>query len=187
MADETNEMHEVEVVLADEFGRSLPCLVEQTIPIEERDYLLLIPVDAPIEIFMWQADPDSADEDEVLVDVDEADIDALFQTARAVLAEQDLILHRTALTLTAAGDLPEPSDEDCFTLEVDEGPDSQTEEFQILATFFQDDQEYTLCTPLEPLLFFAREVTEGKIELVSPEEFQQIRSQIEDKLFDVLD
>ncbi|WP_346290407.1 DUF3727 domain-containing protein [Sphaerothrix gracilis] len=187
MADEANEMQEAEVILTDAAGRSLPCFIEQTIPVEDQEYLLLIPADAPIEIFMWQADPDSDDEDEVLVDIDEADIDALFPTARAVLAEQDLILQRTALTLTAAGELPEPNDEDCFTLEVDEEPEPQTEEFQILTTFFHEDQEYTLCTPLEPLLFFAKENAKGEIELVSPEEFQQVRLQIEDKLFDVLD
>ncbi|NEQ29869.1 MAG: DUF1292 domain-containing protein, partial [Leptolyngbya sp. SIO4C5] len=89
MADEANEMQEAEVILTDAAGRSLPCFIEQTIPVEDQEYLLLIPADAPIEIFMWQADPDSDDEDEVLVDIDEADIDALFPTARAVLLSQD--------------------------------------------------------------------------------------------------
>ncbi|PSN14254.1 DUF3727 domain-containing protein, partial [filamentous cyanobacterium CCP5] len=43
------------------------------------------------------------------------------------------------------------------------------------------------CTPLNPLLIFARRTPEGNLELVTPEEFQQLRSGLEEKLFDVLE
>lgn len=176
------------VLLRDGTGRSLACFVEQTLDVDGDDYLLLLPVDSPIEIFVWQSEED--DEEEVLVDVDDADIEVIFPTAKAVLEEHNLALQRSAHTLTASGELPEPKEEDCFTLEVEEDPsgeDLQDEEFQILATFFHEDEEFTICTPLEPLLFFARLNAQGEPELVPPEDFQRLRSQLSDQLFDMLD
>lgn len=183
------------VTLSDEEGRKLPCYVEKTLDVDGVDFLLLLPVDLPIEVFVWQsADEDGSgngageNDEEVLVDVEDEDIDALFPSARAVLAELDLLLERSAHTLTAAGDLPEADDEDCFSLEIsEEDGELMTEDFQMLATFFHDDSQYTLCTPLEPLLFFATRQSDGSVELVDPDDFQKMRSQLEDKLFDVLD
>ncbi|MEL6159106.1 MAG: DUF3727 domain-containing protein [Cyanobacteria bacterium J06623_5] len=181
------------VNLTDEDGRQLACYVEKSIDLEGEEFLLLLPVNLPIEIFVWEADEDADDAEEegaeILVDVEEEDIDALFPSARAVLAELDLILERSAHTLTAAGDLPEADEEDCFSLDISAEGDEHpvTEEFQMLATFFHKDNQYTLCTPLDPLLFFATRQPDGSVELVDPEDFQEMRSQLEDKLFDVLD
>ena len=108
--------------------------------------------------------------------------------ARAGLAELDLLLERSAHTLTAEGDLPEADEEDCFSLEISEGEDPPiTEEFQLLANFFHEKAQYSLCTPIEPLLFFARRDADGSVALVEPDDFQKMRSQLEDNLFDVLD
>jgi hypothetical protein len=180
------------VTLTDEDGRQLPCYVENTLDIDGEEYLLLLPVNLPIEVFVWQSAEEGGDEDEeveILVDVEDEEIDALFPSARAVLAELDLLLERSAHTLTAAGDLPEADEDDCFSLEIGDEDDSEmtTEEFQMLATFFHNDAQYTLCTPLDPLLFFAHRQADGELALVEPEKFQQMRSQLEDKLFDVLD
>lgn len=181
------------VTLTDEEHRQLPCYVEKTMDVEGEEFLLLLPVNLPIEVFVWQSAAeagmeDDGDEGEVLVDVEDEDIDALFPSARAVLAELDLLLERSAHTLTAAGDLPEADEEDCFSLEIDEeGSEPMTEEFQLLATFFHEGSQYSLCTPIEPLMFFARREADGSVELVEPEEFQKMRSQLEDKLFDVLE
>ncbi|MFK8183107.1 MAG: DUF3727 domain-containing protein [Phormidesmis sp.] len=177
------------VTLTDEDNRKLACYVEKTLDVDGTDFLLLLPVDLPIEIFVWQGvDDEDESEGEMMVDVEDDDIDALFPSARAVLAELDLILERSAHTLTASGDLPEADDEDCFALEInEEGAEPITEDFQMLANFFHDDAQYTLCTPLDPLLFFARREQDGSVELVDPEEFQEMRSQLEDQLFDVLD
>ncbi|MEO1622828.1 MAG: DUF3727 domain-containing protein, partial [Cyanobacteria bacterium J06632_3] len=179
------------VTLTDEDGRKLACYVEKSIDVDGAEFLLLLPVNLPIEIFVWEAD-DEADDDEeaeILVDVEEDAIDELFPSARAVLAELDLLLERSAHTLTAVGDLPEADEEDCFSLDVsdEDAEHPVTEEFQMLATFFHEDAQYTLCTPLDPLLFFATRDSDGAIELVDPEDFQAMRSQLEDKLFDVLD
>ncbi len=180
------------VTLSDEEGRKLPCYVEKSIDLDGVEFLLLLPVDLPIEVFVWQsADEDDDGEEgseEILVDVEDEDIDALFPSARAVLAELNLMLERSAHTLTAAGDLPEADEEDCFSLEIDEeDSEPMTEDFQMLATFFHEGSQYTLCTPLEPLLFFATRQDDGSVELVDPEDFQKMRPQLEDKLFDVLD
>lgn len=175
------------VTLSDEDGRSLLCYVENSMDVEGEEYLLLRPVDSPIEIFAWEAD--EADEDEeTLVDIEDEEIDEVFSTARAVLAEQDLTLNRAALTLTVTGDLPEPTEEDTITLDL--GEDEAlvgSEEFQLLANFFYEEQEYAICTPLEPILFFARMNGDGQPELLSPEEFQAVRSQLEDQLFSELE
>ncbi len=187
MADNTQPIDESAVVLTDDAGRFLPCQVEQTFSLNDREYLLLLPIDSPIEIFVWQQDDD---DDEVLMDVEDEDIDQIFLTAKAVLAEQNLTLQRTAITLTAGGELPEPEDDNCLTLELDdldEAGNPVTEEFQVLATCFYEDEEYTLCTPLDPLLIFAHRTSNGSLEVVTPEEFQAIRGGLEEKLFDLLD
>jgi hypothetical protein len=177
--------------LKDEDGRQLSCYVEKSIDVDGTEFLLLLPMNLPIEIFVWEPDDEAEGDDaaEILVDVEDEAIDDLFPSARAVLAELDLILERSAHTLTAAGDLPEADEDDCFSLDISEEGDTHavTEDFQMLATFFHEEAQYTLCTPLDPLLFFAQRDSDGSIELVDPEDFQKMRSQLEDKLFDVLD
>jgi hypothetical protein len=161
--------------LTDEQGRSLVCFIERSMRLEGAEYVLLLPVDSPIEVFAWDSDDDD-DEDEMLVDIDDDELDEIFSTARAVLAEEDLILQRTALTLTASGDLPEVIEEDIITLDIEEDGQVNFEQFQQLASFFHEEQEYVICTPLDPLLFFARMNASGKPELLSPEEFQHLLS-----------
>ncbi len=177
------------VTLTDDEDRTLPCYIEKSMEVEGTEYLLLLPVNLPIEVFVWQSIDEDGEEDgeEILADVEDEELDDLFPSARAVLAELDLLLERSAHTLTAAGDLPEAEEEDCFSLEIDEEDTHGTEEFQMLATFFHEGSQYTLCTPLDPLMFFASRQADGTVELVEPEEFQKMRSQLEDKLFDVLE
>lgn len=164
------------VSLNDEQGRSLLCYVERSLDIEGAEYVLLLPVDTPIEVFAWEDDDESEDDEEILVDIEDEELEEVFPTARAVLAEEDLILHRTALTLTASGNLPEVSEEEIITLDIeDDQGQLNFEQFQQLASFFYEDQEYVICTPLDPLLFFAR-MNSGQPELLSPEEFQHLLS-----------
>jgi hypothetical protein len=176
------------VVLRDDDGRELRCQIEQTFAINGQDYYLLLPIDHPLKIFVWQDSED--DEEEVLMDADEADIDAVFATARAVLAEQNLSLQRSAIILTVAGELPDVIEDACMAIELDdldEAGNPQVEEFQILSTCFYQDEEYTLCTPINPLLMFASCGAHHEISLVEPEEFDMIRSELEEKLFDVFE
>ncbi|MGF1538399.1 MAG: DUF3727 domain-containing protein [Elainellaceae cyanobacterium] len=172
------------VVLSDGSGRSLPCYVEHSIEIDDQEYVLLMPIHIPIEIFAWDGDDD---EDETLLDIPDEELDEVFPTARAVLAEQDMTLERTALTLTATGELPQPDDETLITLDLGEDEDEMSpEQLQLLAEFYFKDQKYSICTPTDPLLIFARVEENGEPKLLSPEEFQTMRPQLEDKLFDDL-
>lgn len=162
------------VNLVDEDGRSLLCYVERSLKIEGKEYVLLLPVDTPIEILAWTEDEDS-EEEEMLVDIDDEELDDVFPTARAVLAEQDLILHRTALILTASGELPEVEEDDLITLDIEEETGQVNhEQFQELASFFYEEQEYVVCTPLDALPFFARLNLSGQPELLSAEELQAL-------------
>jgi len=176
------------ISLKDDSGRTLICQIEQTFEIEGRQYALLLPLDTPVEIFSWEED--ESGETDSLVDVEEVEIERLFPTARAVLAEHDLVLQRSAVTLTVSGDIPEPNDDDCFTLEIGDlnsDGDSDTEEFQTLATFFDHDTEYTICTPIDPLLLFAEISAQGDAHMIPPEEFERLRPEIESTIFDVLE
>jgi hypothetical protein len=179
------------LTLKDETGRSLSCQVEQTFEIEAEVFALLLPLDTPIEVFAWSAEEGAEEDEETLIDVEDEDIEAIFPTAYAVLAEQNLTLQKTAVTLTVAGEIPEADEEDCFTLEINDllsqGDDASSEDFQILATFFHDEVEFTVCTPVDPLLIFARLLTDGSAQVVPPEEFEQLRPELESALFEVLD
>ncbi|MGG6297475.1 DUF3727 domain-containing protein [Leptolyngbya sp. AN02str] len=175
------------VTLTDEQGRSLLCYVEHALEVDGTEYMLLLPVDSPIEIFAWAVD-DEDEEVETLVDLADDEVDSVFETAKAVLAEQDLTLKRTAFTLTAAGDLPEIDEEEVITLDLSEEEDgAESEQFQRITFFYHEEQAYDICTPLDPLLFFARRNAQGGADLLSPEEFMAVRSQLEEQLFDALD
>lgn len=177
-----------QISIKDEHGRTLLCQVEQTFEIEDRQYALLLPLNTPVEIFMLEED--DSDEEESLIDIDESEVDKLLPTARAVLAEQDLTLERSAVTLSVRGEIPEPTDDDCFTLEIgdiDEDGEPDTEEFQTLATFFYEEVEYRICTPIDPLLLFAEISDEDDARMISPEEFERLRSEIESSIFDILE
>lgn len=179
------EMDDPTVTLTDEAGRSLLCYLELSFEVEEREYMLLHPVDSPVEIFVWQEDEEEGEE--TLVDVDAPEIDQVFATAEAVLAEQNLKLKHTAISLTVEGDLPEFTEEDILTLEIENGHEPEPEEFQFLASFYHEEQEYAIYTPLDPLLFIAQMNANNQPELLSPEEFQQIQPILEEQFFNELE
>jgi hypothetical protein len=169
------------VTLIDEEGRSLQCYIEQSLELDEYNYLLLLPVDSPVIIMAWDNDNPFR-----LVEEPE-ETEALFADAKAVLAEQDLILLHTAFTLTATGELPPLEEDRIISFKFDEEDRYlEPEELQELTHFYYQEQKYTIYTPLTPLLFFARYNADGELELVSPddENFQPI---LEELLFDELE
>ncbi|AFZ28060.1 Protein of unknown function (DUF3727)/Protein of unknown function (DUF1292) [Cylindrospermum stagnale PCC 7417] len=169
------------ITLTDDKERSLECYIEHSLSVNGQEYVLLLPVDSPVEIFAWQGEGD--DEEAILVE-DDATIDEIFATAQAVLAEQNLIVKNTAYALTVAGELPPVEESELFTLEIeDEEEDLEPEQLQLLASFYHQEQEYAIYTPLDPLLFFARITKTGKPELLSPEEFRQVQPLLEEHLF----
>lgn len=179
------------ISLADEQGRSLECYVEHSLETEGKVYILLMPVDIPITIISWDEDTPEEEEVEAVMLEDDDEITEIFANAKAVLAEQNLSLKHTAHTLTAVGELPPIEDEQILTLDMgeegEEPSDLDTEELQLLASFYFSDRKYSIYTPLTPLLFFARyDDRRDKLELVSPEEegFQPI---LEELLFEELE
>lgn len=176
-------MDESIIILTDESGKTLPCHLEATVTASDVDYLLLQPVDHSVQIFAWEEDEDG--EDGLLVDIEEDEIDLIFEVAQAVLAEQNLTLKRTAYTLTVSGELQEVTEEEIFTIDTEE--DDVCEEFQELAHFFHEEQAYSVFTALDPLIFFAKRGEGGKAELLSPEELESIQPYIEDQLIDIND
>jgi len=170
------------VTLTDEFGRALPCYIERELELDRKTYFLLLPENAPIEIFAWDEEDDVTE----LVSVEEEEeIDAIFADAQAVLSEQNLALKRTAFTLSAVGELPPLDPTEVVTIELDEEDDSlEPEEFQILARFYNKEQEYAICTPVDPLLFFGKADENGVISLLSEQEAEQLQPMLEDLLLD---
>lgn len=179
--EENDHAHAGSITLTDDKERSLECYIEHSLSVNGQEYVLLLPVDSPVEIFAWQGEGE--DEEAILVEDDET-IDEIFATAQAVLAEQNLIVKNTAYALTVAGELPPVEESELFTLEIeDEDEDLEPEQLQLLASFYHQEQEYAIYTPLDPLLFFARITKTGKPELLSPEEFRQVQPLLEEHLF----
>ncbi|MBW4548292.1 MAG: DUF3727 domain-containing protein [Symplocastrum torsivum CPER-KK1] len=175
------------ITLTDAAGRSLNCYVEHSLEVEGSEYLLLLPVDSPVEIVVWDDEEDEDLADATLLEDDE-EIDLVFSDAQAVLAEQNLTLKRTAFTLTVAGELPSVNEDDILTIEIEEdNVELEPEQFQLLASFYHEEQEYGIYTPLDPLLFFAQRNEAGEPELLSPEEFKKVQPLLEELLFDELD
>jgi hypothetical protein len=158
------------VTVTDEFGRSLACYVEHSFELNDENYVLLLPVDAPVEIFSWAED----DEDEEPIAIEDPDeIDEIFETAKAVLEEQNLTLKRTAVTLTVSGELPELEDEPESEEDEDEEEEGY-EELQLLASFYNEEQEYAIYTPLDPFFILARLDENGEPQLLSDEELEKL-------------
>lgn len=187
--NQDNELDDVEkVTLKDEYGRSLECYIENSLETDDILYLLLMPVDIPVVILAWDDEDSEEDISDAFLIEDSEEIEKIFSDAKAVLAEQNLILKYTAYTLTVSGELPPLEEDNILTLEIDlEGqPTSEPEELQYLASFYSEEQKYSIYTPLDPLLFLAKCDATGNVELVSPED-QRMQTILEELLFDEMD
>jgi hypothetical protein len=175
-----NEEMELETVtLRDDQGRTLDCTVEHTLELDGQDYVLLLPVDSPIEIFAWKEIGE--DEEEAFIVEDEAEIDRVFSIAQVVLAEQNLTLRRSAVTLTVEGDLPECEEEDLLE------DDDEGEPMQPVTSFYHEEREYEIYAPLDPLFILAKLNASGEPLLLSPEELSALEpkmAMIEDQLLE---
>jgi hypothetical protein len=184
ISEDSDHDSESVVTVTDHFNRRLECRIlnETIISVEGQKYALVEPVDATIEIYSWQAAGEDED-DAVLV---EGEIIAnIFGTAQAVLSEKNLILKDTPYVLTVAGELPNKDESTIFNLEFDDIDDEEEpERLMEIATFFHDEQEYAIYTPLETSLFLARitKMAEPKLIHSQTEEFIKIHSIIEDNL-----
>lgn len=178
----TNGTADVPTVLVrDSHGRQLLCFLEQLIPLEGHDYVLLTPVDTPV-CLVKIADEDSDADDEV---IDQLDADeSILANAEAVLQDLDLTLVRSAVTLTVSGDLEEPDADELdeeLEDELEEDEDEETDLYEMLIQFRADDQDYGLFIPLDPFFVVAR-MEAGEAVLVEDEEFKRVQPLIEKEL-----
>ncbi|BAS54566.1 MULTISPECIES: DUF3727 domain-containing protein [Leptolyngbya] len=184
--DSMENMDAPTVTLTDDAGLTLTCYVEHSLDVEDQEYVLLLPVDSPIEIFAWQ---ENGEEDEAVLVEDQETINLVFPIAKAVLEEQNLALKQTAVVLTVEGDLPDLDDEESWEGVESDGEDDQ-EELQLLASFWHEEQEYAIYTPLDPYFILARLDDNGNPHLLSQEELKKIEPMlpmIEDQLFDEME
>ena len=159
------------VLVRDQKDRQLLCFLEQLIPLDGHDYVLLTPVDTPVCLFRLdeEADPEPIDS----VDAGEP----VLSVADVVLQEHDLTLVRSAVTLTVSGELDEPEPEDLD----DEDADAESETYELLVSFLVHDQEYGLYIPLDPFFVVAR-MQGNEAVLVEGEEFERVQPRIEAEL-----
>lgn len=179
MAEDEMDMEEIETVtLTDDAGRTIACTVEHSLELDGQEYVVLLPLDSPVEIIAWEGEDE---EEEPIPIEDDEDIDTLFPIAKVVLEEQNLSLKRTAVILTVEGELPDPDEEESEDLE--EGD----EELLFLASFYYEEQEFGVYAPLEPFLILARMDHDNVPHLLAPEEFEKLEPllpMIEEQLFD---
>jgi hypothetical protein len=98
-----------------------------------------------------------------------------------VLQEHDLVLVRSAITLTVSGELEEPDQDELDELEEDDDVDEDAETFELLVSFMVDAEEYGLYIPLDPFLVLVRMV-DGQAVLLSDDELDRVQPLIEAEL-----
>jgi hypothetical protein len=159
------------VLVRDQKGRQLLCFLEQLIPLDGHDYVLLTPVDTPVCLFRLddEADPE-------LIDSVKAS-EPILSVADVVLQEHDLTLVRSAVTLTVSGELDEPEPEELD----DDDADDESETYELLVSFLVNNEEYGLYIPLDPFFVVAR-MQGNEAMLVEGEEFERVQPRIEAEL-----
>jgi len=163
------------VVVRDAQGRQLLCYLEEQIPLEGKEYALLTPVDTPVCLFRMHGD----DEEPELIETIHTS-EPILSVADVVLQEHDLLLVRSAVTLTVSGELEEPDPDE---LEDDEEADDETDTYELLVSFMVDNGEYGLYIPLDPFFVVAR-MQNGEAIVVEGEEFDRVQPLIEAELDD---
>ena len=162
------------VVVRDSTGRQLLCFLEQLIPLDGHDYVLLTPVDTPVCLFQLTDD----EEEPKLIDTVDA-TEPILSIADVVLQEHDLTLVRSAVTLTVSGELEEPDPDDFEDDDESDPEDSET--YDLLVSFVVDEQDYGLYIPLDPFFVVARMEGSDAV-LVEGEEFERVQPRIEAEL-----
>lgn len=185
--DQNTDEYEADIVtLYDEQGRSLNCYVRNEVVFDGSTYLLLMPMESTVMLLTMGEDQDDEDEsyqEIIILEPDEITPEIL-ETAKAVLAELELSLKHSAYTLTVEGELPPLEEDDLVSLEVE--PDQEPEELQYLTSFYQDEEKYSIYTPLTPIMYVGQYLPNGKLELLSPDN-ELLQPVLDELLADELD
>ena len=160
------------ILLKDSRNDELFCYLEQIVKVEGTEYALLTPVDTPVTLFKI-----NEKDEPVLIEKIEKN-EQILKNADAVLQEHDLILIRSAVTLTVSGELEEPVYDD---LEEDEVNKDESETYELLVNFNVLNDEYGLYVPLDPFFIVGKIVENGAI-LIEDEEFDKVQPLIESEL-----
>ncbi|UFP94073.1 DUF3727 domain-containing protein [Gloeobacter morelensis] len=177
------------LTLKDEAGRTLACELVTELEIDGSQYGLVVPQATPVRLMAWEAaegDDDTEEEDALLADLDDEEIERVFQTARAVLAEQDLKLVDSAYLLIVEGDIPNAEEAEVYSIADDEdGEEMEEEEYQLLEEFFFEDRRYGIFTPLDPVMLFVELPEGGEPRVLEPEETARLMPNFEEALLDL--
>ena len=110
-----------------------------------------------------------------------ASSEQILSVADVVLQEHDLVLVRSAITLTVSGELEEPDQDELDELEEDDDVDEDAETFELLVSFMVEAEEYGLYIPLDPFLVLVQMV-DGQAVLLSDDELDRVQPLIEAEL-----
>ena len=164
--------------VTDDKGRKIECALEHAIPIDGVDYVLLTPNDTPVVLVrIGEGDGD----DELIEDLEGID-NAILAAADACLAEHDLTLVRSAVTLTVAGEPLPVEEEDAEDIEIEDDTTGETNLFELLISFRYNGQEYGLYIPLDPFFVVARVTGDSEGVVVVDAEFERVQPIIEAEL-----
>jgi len=155
-------------------GNELLCFLEQRVPIENIEYVLLTPVDTPVSLFHLIEDGDP----ELIKTIEKSE--PILEVADVVLQEHELRLVRSAVTLTVSGELEDPEPEELEEKDFDD----DSEMYELLVNFKVEDKEYGLYIPLDPF-FIVGKLINNEALLVEGEEFDNIQPMIEAELEEI--
>jgi len=174
------------LTLSDNAGRSLTCELVTELEVDGGQYGLVVPQATPVRLMVWEeAEDEDAEEDALLADLDDEEIDRVFQTAKAVLAEQNLKLVDSAYLLIVEGEVPNAEDAEVYSIADDEDGEEMEEEYQLLEEFFFEDRRYGIFTPLDPVMLFVEMPSDGAPRVLDPEETARLMPEFEEALLDL--
>jgi hypothetical protein len=168
------------ILVKDHAGREILCFLEHRIPLDGKIYALLTPVDTPV--CLVKIGQEGEDRYEIIESLEDAE--PILSVADVVLQEHDLMLVRSAVTLTVSGELdeqdPDEIDED-MDEELESDDEGESDLYDELISFRADNQEYGLYIPLDPFFVVARLVGDTAL-VVEGEEFERVQPRIEAEL-----
>ncbi len=176
------------LTLNDSAGRSLTCELVTELEVEEKQYGLVVPQATPVRLMVWEAaeeEEDDEEEEAMLADLDDEEIEKVFQTAKAVLAEQNLKLVDSAYLLIVEGEVPAAEEAEVYSIADDENGEEMEEEYQLLEEFFFEDRRYGIFTPLDPVMLFIEIPADGAPRVLDPEETARLMPEFEEALLDL--
>ncbi len=176
------------LTLNDEAGRSLVCELVTELEIEGAQYGLVVPQATPVRLMAWEGaegDDEASEDDALLADLDDEEIERVFPTAKAVLAEQELKLVDSAYLLIVEGEIPNAEEAEVYSIADDEDGEEMEEEYQLLEEFFFEDRRYGIFTPLDPVMLFIELPEDGAPRVLDPEETARLMPNFEEALLDL--